>query len=144
LNVRVATTTWTPITCHTTNAPPTTPHNKKHPIYALTPNHLNTSNPQYTIQHTIGQKKCPATSTAHTITHITKNSTPIPAGVKRLYPDTDSTHLTPPTTTDLTKSIDIVHQTIATTTDIFCHSNQTMNDRINKAFQMINQNQSTL
>jgi predicted lipoprotein len=122
----------------------TTPHNKKHPINVDTPDHLNNNAPQYTVHHTIGQKKCPATSTAHTITHIAENSTPVLAGVKRLHPDTDSTHLTPPTTTNLAKSIDILYQNIATATNIYCHSDQTMNDRINKAFQTINKNQSTL
>jgi hypothetical protein len=134
----------TPITCHTTNTPPTTHHNKKHPISAYTPDPLNTNDPQYTIQHTIGQKKHPTTSTAHTMTHITENPTPVLAGVKRLHPDTDSTCLTPPTTTDLAKFIDILQQNIATTTDMFRRSDQTTNDRINKAFQMINKNQATL
>jgi hypothetical protein len=60
----------TAIARHTTNAHPTAPHNKKHPINAPTPDHLSNNDPQYTIQHTIGQKKRPATSTAHTITHI--------------------------------------------------------------------------
>ncbi|KAI5818098.1 hypothetical protein BZA77DRAFT_351852 [Pyronema omphalodes] len=111
----------TPPSRTSSTAVPNTDQNKKTlPEATCTPDPIIMNDPQYTVQQTVGKnKKCPATSSAHTITHIAANPTPVPAGVQRLRRDTDDTLSTPPFTGNPAISIDQLSDNLTTATDMF-------------------------
>ncbi|KAI5798066.1 hypothetical protein FPQ18DRAFT_385451 [Pyronema domesticum] len=136
----------TPVARNTTNAPPMTPYNKKTlPDNNETPDILTNPDPKYTIQHNTGKpKKCPAASTAHTITHIAADGTPAPSAIKRLHHITSDDSSTPLTTGSLATSIDQLNDNLNTAADMFRHADASTNARITKAFRMMDKDRSMI